>query len=256
MSLTDNRLILAYHSVSPDWQVDTNVMPDRLREQLVLLQGKGYTGVTLSEALRAPARRKVMVATFDDAHISVYEKARPILDELGVPGTIFVPTDYPDSGRLMAWKGYDMWVGTPHEDELACMSWDQLREVRDAGWEIGAHTCSHPFLTELGDDELHRELQASRASCEEHMGEPCPALAYPYSDWDARVAEAAGRAGFTAAVTVNTGTWAAPLQLPRTGVYHYDTASRLHLRITRRRFPRVDALLKRLKGIDPTNPRM
>jgi peptidoglycan/xylan/chitin deacetylase (PgdA/CDA1 family) len=256
VTVTENRLILAYHSVSPTWQVDTNVTPERLREQLGLLRSKGYRGVTLSEALRAPKREKVMVASFDDAHISVYEKARPILDELGVPGTIFVPTDYPDSGRLMGWKGYDMWVGTPHEGELACMSWDQLREVADAGWEIGAHTCSHPFLTELDDAALRRELHDSRAACEEHMGRPCPTLAYPYSDWDPRVAAAAGAAGFTAAVTVNTGPWSAQLQLPRTGVYHYDTAPRLRLRIIRRRFPRVDALLKRLKGIDPTNPRM
>jgi peptidoglycan/xylan/chitin deacetylase (PgdA/CDA1 family) len=256
MSLTDNRVILAYHSVSPTWQVDTNVTPERLREQLVLLQGKGYEGMTLSDALTASPRSKVMVATFDDAHISVYEEARPILEELGVPGTIFVPTDYPDSGRLMGWKGYDMWVGTPHEEELACMSWDQLREVAEAGWEIGAHSCSHPFLTELGDDDLRRELAESRASCEEHMARPCATLAYPYSDWDPRVAAAAGAAGFTAAVTVNTGTWSRQLQLPRTGVYHYDTAPRLWLRIVRRRFPRVDALLKRLKGIDPTNPRM
>jgi peptidoglycan/xylan/chitin deacetylase (PgdA/CDA1 family) len=255
MSLTDNRVILAYHSVSPTWTVDTSVTPDRLREQLELLKDKGYVGMTLSDAVKAPAREKVMVASFDDAHISVYTLAKPILDELGVPGTIFVPTDYPDSGRLMGWKGYDMWVGTPHEQELACMSWDQLREVADHGWEIGAHTCSHPFLTELSDADLRRELQGSRAACEENMGRPCPTLAYPYSDWDPRVAAAAGAAGFTAAVTVNTGSWRTPLQLPRTGVYHYDTAPRLRLRITRRRFPRVDALLKRLKGIDPTNPR-
>jgi peptidoglycan/xylan/chitin deacetylase (PgdA/CDA1 family) len=255
MALGERRLILAYHSVSPTWTVDTNVTPDRLREQLVLLQSKGYEGVTLTEALRSPKRRKAMAVTFDDAHISVGTAARPILEELGIPGTIFVPTDFPDSGRLMGWKGYDMWVGTPHEQELACMSWDALREVADAGWEIGAHTCSHPFLTELPDADLHRELRESRAACEEHMGRPCPTLAYPYSDWDPRVAAAAGAAGFTAAVTVNTGRWDAPLQLPRTGVYHYDTASRLQLRIARRRFPRVDAVLKRLKGIDPTNPR-
>jgi peptidoglycan/xylan/chitin deacetylase (PgdA/CDA1 family) len=196
-----------------------------------------------------------MVPTFDDAHISVYTLAKPILEELGVPGTIFVPTDYPDSGRLMAWKGYDEWVGTPHEEELACMSWDQLREVADAGWEIGAHTCSHPFLTELGDEDLRRELREARSVCEERMARPCPTIAYPYSDWDPRVAAAAGAAGYTAAVTVNTGTWDKPLELPRTGVYHYDTAPRLRVRTIRRRFPLIDALLKRLKGIDPTNPR-
>ena len=96
------------------------------------------------------------------------------------------------------------------------MSWDQLREVADAGWEIGAHTCSHPFLTELGDAEVSRELREARAWCEEHMARSCPTLAYPYSDWNPRVAAAAGAAGYTGAVTVNTGTWNTPLQLPRT----------------------------------------
>jgi peptidoglycan/xylan/chitin deacetylase (PgdA/CDA1 family) len=255
MPAVENRVILLYHGISPTWPAETAVHPDRLREQLVLLQSKGYAGATLTDALQAPAASRTMVVTFDDAHRSVYELARPILAELGVPGTIFVPTDYPGSGRPMAWPGYDMWLGTQYEPELDCMSWDQLREVADAGWEIGSHTCSHPLLTELSDGDLQRELAASRAACEEHLDRPCRSLAYPYSDWDARVATAAGAAGFASAVTVNTGSWSAPLELPRTAVNHYDTASRLRLRVTRRRFPRIDALLKRLKGLDPTNPR-
>ena len=256
MSLTENRLILAYHGVSPTWPADTSVTPERLREQLAELLRHGWRGATLSEALRTPSRRKTVVVTFDDAHRSVYDLARPILDDLGVPGTIFVPTDYAGTDRLMGWKGYDTWLGTQHEEELACMSWEQLREVADQGWEIGAHTCSHPFLTELPDDDLARELRESRAVCEERMERPCPTLAYPYSDWDQRTARAADEAGYAAAVTVNVGSWGAPLQLPRTGVYHYDTAGRLRLRAFRRRFPRFDAFLKRVKGIDPTDPRV
>jgi peptidoglycan/xylan/chitin deacetylase (PgdA/CDA1 family) len=254
--LRENRLILAYHSVSPTWEVDTNVTPTRLREQLEDLLARGYRGATLSDAMAMPSSEKVVVATFDDAHVSVQAAAVPILTELGVPGTIFVPTDFPDSGRLMGWKGYDTWLGTEHEAELGCMSWDELRAVADQGWEIGAHTCSHPFLTELPDDALATELRTSRAVCEERMGQPCPTLAYPYSDWDPRVAAAAGAAGYTAAVTVNTGGWSAPLALPRTGVYFYDTASRLRLRAARRRFRRTDALLKRAKGMDPSDPRV
>jgi peptidoglycan/xylan/chitin deacetylase (PgdA/CDA1 family) len=256
MQGAENRFILLYHGISPTWPAETSVHPDKLREQLVLLQSKGYEGATLSAALEAPPESKTMVVTFDDAHRSVYEVARPILAELGVPGTIFVPTDYPDSGRLMAWDGYDTWLGTQYEPELECMSWDQLREVADDGWEIGSHSCSHPLLTELSDADLQHELIASRAACEERLERPCRSLAYPYSDWDARVAAAAGASGFTSAVTVNTGPWSERLALPRTAVNHYDTASRLRIRVTRRRFRRIDALLKRLKGIDPTNPRM
>jgi peptidoglycan/xylan/chitin deacetylase (PgdA/CDA1 family) len=255
MAGTENRFILLYHGVSPTWPAETSVHPDKLREQLVLLQSKGYRAATLTDALREPPQSKTMVVTFDDAHRSVYELARPILAELDVPGTIFVPTDFPDSGRLMAWDGYDTWLGTQYEPELECMSWAQLREVADAGWEIGSHSCSHALLTELTDAQLEHELQGSRVACEERLERPCLSLAYPYSDWDGRVEAAARAAGFTTAVTVNTGSWSAPLQLPRTAVNHYDTASRLRLRVTRRRFPRIDALLKRLKGIDPTNPR-
>ena len=101
-----------------------------------------------------------------------------------------------------------MWVGTPHEQELACMSWDQLREVADAGWEIGAHTCSHPFLTELSDEDLRRELGEAAVGVRAAPGS-ARARRSPTrtATGIARVAAAAGAAGYTAAVTVNTGTW-------------------------------------------------
>jgi hypothetical protein len=40
----------------------------------------------------------------------------------------------------MAWPAIDQWLDTPYTDELAGMSWDQLNEFADAGWEIGSHT--------------------------------------------------------------------------------------------------------------------
>jgi peptidoglycan/xylan/chitin deacetylase (PgdA/CDA1 family) len=245
MSLTDNRLILAYHSVSPTWQVDTSVTPERLREQLLLLQSKGYRGVTLSEALRTPKRHKVMVPTFDDAHISVYTVAKPILQELGVPGTIFVPTDYPDSGRLMAWKGYDEWVGTPHEEELACMSWDQLREVADAGWEIGAHTCSHPHLPQLDADGIRLELTASKAACEREMAGRCRSLAYPFGEADDRVRAAARDAGYEVAAGLSSAAFVARdrFDWPRVGVWHGEPDWRFRLK--------VSGVTDRLRGSRP-----
>jgi peptidoglycan/xylan/chitin deacetylase (PgdA/CDA1 family) len=246
------RLVLCYHGVSPAWPADPTVRPDRLREQVELLQKRGWRGLTLSDALRAPQRQKVFVVTFDDAHLSVYDLARPVLTGLGVPATIFVPTDYPDTGRLMGWPGYDVWLGTEHEQELACMSWEQLREVADAdGWEIGSHTCSHPKLTTLDDAELARELSVSKAICEERMERPCPTFAYPYNNWDARTAVAAGEAGYSAAVTVDFGPWDLPLELPRVAVGNTDTAHRMLLRAWRRRHPQVDALLWRMRGHTP-----
>ena len=70
------RLVLCYHGVSPTWPADPTVRPDRLGEQVELLQRRGWRGLTLSDALRAPQRQKVFVVTFDDAHLSVYDLAR------------------------------------------------------------------------------------------------------------------------------------------------------------------------------------
>ena len=132
---------------------------------------------------------------------SVFEQAFPVLRRLGVPGTVFAPTDFIGRPEPMSWPGIDRWLSGPHEHELACMDADQLRELADAGWEIGSHTRSHPRLTSLSDG-LGPELAGSRARIEELVGAPCQSLAYPYGDADDRVAAAAAEAGYLAAATL------------------------------------------------------
>jgi peptidoglycan/xylan/chitin deacetylase (PgdA/CDA1 family) len=177
----------------------------------------------------------VLAVTFDDAARSVVQLAAPILDRLGLTATVFVPTGFPDDGRLMAWPGQDEWAATDHADELACMSWDELGDLAGRGWEIGSHTRSHPRLTTLADEALEAELQGSREDCEQQLGRPCASLAYPYSDFDDRVVRAARAAGYQYAATVPREPAAPlPLQWPRVGVYRSDTPLRLAARIWRR----------------------
>ena len=138
----------------------------------------------------------------------------------------------------MAWRGYAEWEGGPFHDELACMSWDTLRELAAAGWEIGSHTQSHPMLTELDAVTLREELVESRAECERRLDRQCDSLAYPYGGCDARVAIAAAAAGYRFAVTIpREATAPLPLQWPRVGVYHGDDAARLPRRIRGRSAP-------------------
>lgn len=228
-------LVLCYHGLSERWPEPTAVMPDRFEEQLALLQRHGYRAVTFSEAVSAPATERIVAVTFDDAPRSVATLAAPVMARLGVPGTVFVPTAFPDSGRPMAWPGQAGWVGTEYEHELACMSWDQLGELAERGWEIGSHTRSHPRLTQLEDERLEEELRGSREDCRERLGGSCATLAYPYGDWDERVAEAADDAGYRAAATTpREPARPLPLLWPRVGVYRQDSARRLAARIWRR----------------------
>jgi len=229
-------LVLCYHGISETWPAPTTVRPDDFERQLEEFARRGYRGATLSEALTVPPAEKTLVVTFDDAHRSVLELAAPVMARLGIPGTVYVPTGYADSDRPMAWDGYDTWLGTRHEDELLCMSWEQLRGLAAAGWEIGSHTRTHPRLSRIGDEEIAAELTESRSECEASMGAPCTSIAYPYSDYDERAVRAAGAAGYRFAVTVPRGPRPAlPLQWPRVGVYHGESARRVGLRARVRR---------------------
>ncbi len=229
-------VVLCYHGVSEAWPASTSVRPSDFEAQLESFVRAGYRGATLAEALVSPPTEKTLVVTFDDAHLSVWEQARGPMDRLGLPGTVYAPTDYVGSERPMGWDGYDVWLGTEHEAELACMSWEQLRQLAAAGWEVGSHTCSHPRLSRLRDEEIAAELERSRRICEEQTGRPCHSLAYPYSDYDERAVRAAAEAGYRFAVSVPRDPQPPlPFEWPRLGVYHGEDARRVRTRAWSRR---------------------
>lgn len=227
-------LVLCYHALSPTWPAPLSTTPERFAEQLRFLQRRGYRGATFTEAVTENHKGKLAVVTFDDAYRSVGELAGPILDDLGWPATIYVPTDWPAAGRPMTWPGIDEWLGGPHEHELTPHTWDELRALQDAGWEVGSHTCSHPHLTQVADDEeLRRELRESRAICERELGR-CTSIAYPYGDVDQRVVRATREAGYACAAGL-PGRYheARVFEWPRIGVYHVDDARRFRLKASR-----------------------
>ena len=224
---------LCYHAISPDWPADLSVMPDRFAAQVTWLARRGYRGVTFSDAVEAGADAKVAAITFDDAYRSVLELAAPVLDRLGWPATVFVPTAFPDRDGPMSWEGIDRWIGGPHEDEMHCLSWDELRGLADRGWEVGSHTRRHPHLTRLADDELLAELRESREECEAGMGRPCRSIAYPYGDYDDRVIDATRTAGYESAATLTALLPdPKPLAWPRKGIYHRDPRWRWWLKLS------------------------
>jgi len=227
-------LILCYHAVSEDWPTELSVPPARLDAQLRFLTRRGYRPATLTEALRHPPEEKTVAVTFDDAYRSVIERALPVLSRHGAPATIFAPTAYVGGSERMSWSALSRWAGTPFEAELGCMSWDDLRTLDAAGWEIGSHSATHPDLTALGDAELDAELVGSRAACEEALQRPCTSLAYPFGAHDRRVAERARAAGYESAVILDSrlaipprglvrpGRPAEMLALLRAGIYRGD----------------------------------
>jgi peptidoglycan/xylan/chitin deacetylase (PgdA/CDA1 family) len=225
-----DKLILCYHAVSPAWPADLSISPQALEEQVAGRLRAGYAGVTLSES-QAGGPQRPLVVSFDDGYASMLTVAAPVLERLGVPGTLFVPTDYVGTEHL-AWPGIEDWLDGPYRDELRPLDWDGVRRLAEAGWEIGSHTCSHPHLTQLDDEALGREMRDSKAKIEAELDRACPTLAYPYGDVDARVTAAAAAAGYTIGVGLPSR-WTEesdPLCLPRVGVYNGATQLKFNLK--------------------------
>jgi len=64
------------------------------------------------------------------------------------------------------------------------MTWSQLEEMAQGGMEIYSHTCTHPVLSTLQDeDEIRAELAHSKATIEEKLGRSCNVFAYPVGRW-------------------------------------------------------------------------
>jgi peptidoglycan/xylan/chitin deacetylase (PgdA/CDA1 family) len=226
-------LVLSYHAVSESWPAALSVTPARFESQMRSLVASGYVGATFSEAISGPRAGKTVAVTFDDGYRSVLTLALPILRRLGLPATLFVPTDFVGSDKPMSWPGIDHWLGGEHEHELLPLSRDELVELRGSGWEIGSHTCTHPHLTQLDDVRLADELQRSRERCESMLGAPCLSLAYPFGDYDARVVEAARAAGYASAcIVARRLVTPTRLEWPRIGVYHGDGGLTFRLKVS------------------------
>jgi peptidoglycan/xylan/chitin deacetylase (PgdA/CDA1 family) len=241
-------LVLCYHAVSDSWRTPLAVSQAALRAQLAHLVAAGYRGETFAAALTAPRADKVVAVTFDDAYRSVLDLAAPVLAELRLPATVFVPTSFPGGGGLLRWPGIDHWLGTEHEHELAPLSWPQLAALAERGWEIGSHTCTHPQLTRLDDRRLDRELELSRRTCERELGVACGSIAYPYGDVDARVIASARQAGYQAGAGLPEGRARRDVMAwPRIGIYDDDLS----------RFRRhVSPLFRRARGVSPAGVRL
>ncbi len=206
-----------------------------LEAQLAPLARRGYEGLTLAESERRRAAgtlgRRSVVVTFDDGYLSTL-LAVPVLERLGFPGTVFVVTRFGESGEPLTWPGIDNWARGPHAGELAPLGWADLAWLREAGWEVGSHTVTHPVLPSLDDEDLARELEGSRAAIAARLGS-CETIAYPYGLADDRVALAARQAGYLAGVTLTAAHRRDEPQLrPRVGLYAADRGLRLRAKLS------------------------
>jgi peptidoglycan/xylan/chitin deacetylase (PgdA/CDA1 family) len=109
-----------------------------------------------------PIPDKLVVLTFDDASKSHYTVARPLLRKYKFGATFFVT------------EGWDF--ATNKKDY---MTWDEIKQLHQDGFEIGNHTRDHMSVTAKSVNDLAAQVRAINLRCKEH-GIPEPiSFAYP-----------------------------------------------------------------------------
>jgi peptidoglycan/xylan/chitin deacetylase (PgdA/CDA1 family) len=93
---------------------------------------------------------------------------------------------------------------TTHENFL---DWNGARELKNH-MDIGSHTMFHAILSEESAEAQQQDLAESRRQLESELGDDIRLLAYPNgtrADYTADTVRAAERAGYTHAITTQTG---------------------------------------------------
>ncbi|MEV0692080.1 polysaccharide deacetylase family protein [Streptomyces sp. NPDC050388] len=200
--VTDERVpILMYHSVATEPNDATralSVTPQAFAEQMAVIAERGLTPVDTAELAACwrtgrPLPERPVLVTFDDGYEGVHRHALPVLARHGFPATLFVSTG---------------WLRGPHDtggglDTM--LDWEQVRELADAGVEIGGHSHSHPQLDQLDDRRLRSELVLCKEIVSDRLGRAPASFAYPYGYSSRRVREAVRETGYAQALAVGNG---------------------------------------------------
>ena len=197
--------ILMYHQVMPNppraMQTWT-VTPHAFTRQMRWLAKRGYTTVSMDELVACRAGEmdlpeRPIIITFDDGYQGSVDYAVPVLQQHGFSAIIYLVTD--------CVGGSSHWLQQEIGLEFPMMDWATARALERAGFACGAHTRSHPRLTDISDDACRLELVESRATLTRELGHPIYHLAYPYGRHNPRVTQLATEAGYRTACTVRQG---------------------------------------------------
>ena len=184
------------------------------RQHMKRLAHEGWRGRNVTQTIASVADKQVCI-TFDDGCETDLISAAPLLRQLRFGATSYITVEY---------------LGKP-----GYLSHAQLRELLAAGFEIGCHSLSHPYLTDVDDDRLREETAGAKDRLEQIAGVRVDHFSCPGGRWDARVMQAVKQAGFHTMATSRTGVnfaYTDPFALSRVAILN-GTSSDAILRICR-----------------------
>lgn len=195
-------VVLMYHLILEEpYNSNTTlfVRPEDFASHLDALSENGYRYLFAEEYQQLG--EKSVVVTLDDGYEDNYTEMFPILKEKKAKATVFLITD------LINTSGY--------------LTTEQIKEMSQSGIvSFQSHTKSHPSLSSLDEERLHKEFRTSNEIIEGITGKKVTAIAYPAGKHNDLVCSVASQY-YSVAFTTKSPLVVAPdnmLRIPRYGI--------------------------------------
>jgi peptidoglycan/xylan/chitin deacetylase (PgdA/CDA1 family) len=216
------RAVLTYHSLD-DSGSPISIAPPVFDRHLSWLAEGGVRVTSLDGLMTMPEDQDGVAITFDDGFQNFFEIAWPRLRAFGWGATLFVVTGH--VGRANDWGGRAQ-AGIPR---LPLLGWDRIGRLVEDGVHLGAHTRTHPDLTQLMPAAVAEEMAQSADDILRLTGVSPQAFAYPYGRVNSSVAALAAtrfRWGVTTELRWLARTDSSML-LPRLDMFYFRRPGRL-----------------------------
>jgi len=163
--------IFVYHRFGENKYPTTNTTISQFKEHINELIKNNYNVVSIEEIIDAFKNKndlpeKTIGLTIDDAFLSIYKEAWPILKEKNLPFTIFVST------------------GSVGVNSKNIMNWSQITEMANSGVTIGHHTKNHFHLVSRDKETIINEIEEANNDFFKNLGFTPGIFAYPYGEYN------------------------------------------------------------------------
>jgi peptidoglycan/xylan/chitin deacetylase (PgdA/CDA1 family) len=193
--------ILTYHKLGPRPAgvkiKGLYVSRSLFERQLAELNAAGFTSPGYGKALESPGAGRTVALSFDDGFLNVLKFGLEPLARHRFRAIEFLVAD-----RL---GGFNEWETEKGEAREALMDFAHVKEWLSAGHEIGSHTLTHPFLTQIKPEQARDEIVSSKKKLEDLFGIPIRHFCHPYGDWNPAIRDLVIEAGYESACTTTPG---------------------------------------------------
>ena len=188
-------VVFVYHRFGNAKYPSTNISIDDFEKHLIYLKSNKYTVLNFGDAVdyinnpQTPYMEHVACITVDDGYKTFGSNAIPLLNKYEFASSLFINSESVGGGSFM--------------------DWDDLREVKNNGVEIGNHSHSHAYFLNFSKDERIKIFKEDLLKCQEkinqHLGFYPEVFAYPYGEFDPEMKDALKSLGFKASAAQNSG---------------------------------------------------